>query len=103
MLPFHDRPAVFRRDTTTIFCDSYEIANVCEVAGVEWMLEGAHQAPLNIFLTIDWVQRKARQLGLAPALAWSFGTLHPATRFALDSEIGSLGLGRRADLALTDD
>lgn len=243
--------------TTTIFCDSHEIANVCDVAGVEWMLEDARQAPLNIFLTVpstvpattsdietaggdltpekigalfdrwpealalgekmdfvavasadprshailaealrrgrpvsghvygrnlvapyaasgvtdtheaisgeiaedllragvwiflrggnpatpwnslpeairavtefgcspkrvcictddrdaddlflfglDWVQREARQFGLAPALAWSLGSLHPATRFALDSEIGSLGLGRRADLALTDD
>jgi adenine deaminase len=38
--------------TTTIFCDSHEIANVCDVAGVEWMLEDARQAPLNIFLTI---------------------------------------------------
>jgi adenine deaminase len=38
--------------TTTIFCDSHEIGNVCDVAGVEWMLRDARQAPLNIFLTV---------------------------------------------------
>jgi adenine deaminase len=38
--------------TTTIFCDSHEIANVCDADGVEWMLEDARQAPLNIFLTV---------------------------------------------------
>ncbi len=38
--------------TTTIFCDSHEIGNVCDTAGVEWMLKDARQAPLNIFLTV---------------------------------------------------
>lgn len=38
--------------TTTIFCDSHEIGNVCDAAGVEWMLEDARQAPLSIFLTV---------------------------------------------------
>ncbi|HEY0944402.1 MAG TPA: adenine deaminase C-terminal domain-containing protein, partial [Opitutaceae bacterium] len=38
--------------TTTIFCDSHEIGNVCDVAGVEWMLEDARRAPLSIFLTV---------------------------------------------------
>lgn len=38
--------------TTTIFCDSHEIGNVCDVAGVEWMLKDARQAPMNIFLTV---------------------------------------------------
>lgn len=37
---------------TTIFCDSHEIGNVCDAAGVEWMLEDARRAPLNIFLTV---------------------------------------------------
>jgi len=31
------------------------------------------------------------------------GSLHPATRYALDGEIGGLGGGRRADLVLLDD
>jgi adenine deaminase len=44
--------AALLNGTTTIFCDSHEIGNVCDVAGVEWMLEDARQAPLNIFLTL---------------------------------------------------
>ena len=35
--------------------------------------------------------------------AWSMGSLHRATRFAMDGEIGGLGGGRRADLVLIDD
>lgn len=38
--------------TTTIFCDSHEIGNVCDAAGIEWMLKDARRAPLNIFLTV---------------------------------------------------
>jgi adenine deaminase len=38
--------------TTTIFCDSHEIGNVCDVKGIEWMLEDARRAPLSIFLTV---------------------------------------------------
>ena len=44
--------AALLNGTTTIFCDSHEIGNVCDVAGIEWMLEDARQAPLNIFLTV---------------------------------------------------
>ena len=38
--------------TTTIFCDSHEIGNVCDAKGIEWMLEDARRAPLSIFLTV---------------------------------------------------
>jgi len=38
--------------TTTIFCDSHEIGNVCDIDGIEWMLEDCRQAPLSIFLTL---------------------------------------------------
>lgn len=44
--------AALLNGTTTLFCDSHEIGNVCDQAGVEWMLEDARQAPLNIFLTV---------------------------------------------------
>jgi adenine deaminase len=44
--------AALLNGTTTIFCDSHEIGNVCDRAGIEWMLEDARQAPLNIFLTV---------------------------------------------------
>ena len=44
--------AALLNGTTTIFCDSHEIGNVCDAAGIEWMLEDARRAPLNIFLTV---------------------------------------------------
>ncbi len=44
--------AALLNGTTTVFCDSHEIGNVCDVEGVEWMLEDARAAPLSIFLTV---------------------------------------------------
>ncbi len=52
---------------------------------------------------LDWVVREAVRMGIPKAAAWSMGSLHPATRYALDGEIGGLGGGRRADLVLLDD
>jgi adenine deaminase len=249
--------AALRNGTTTVFCDSHEIGNVCDVAGIEWMLEDARRAPLSVYLTVpstvpatnaaletaggdltpakigrlfdrwpeavalgekmdyisvatgdershailaqalrrgrpvcghiygrefvaagaasgitdthesidreiaddflenglwiflrggnpqtpwhslpqairavtelganskrvcvctddrdaddlflfglDWVVRQARAAGLAPATAWSCGSLHPATRYGLDGEFGGLGPSRRADLVLLND
>jgi adenine deaminase len=52
----------------------------------------------------DWVVREAVKAGMKPEQAWSMGSLHGATRFGHDGEIGGLGGGRRADLVLlTDD
>jgi adenine deaminase len=52
----------------------------------------------------DWVVREAVKAGMKPVEAWSMGSLHGATRFGHDGEIGGLGGGRRADLVLlTDD
>ncbi len=44
--------AALLNGTTTIFCDSHEIGNVLDVAGIEMMLEDARQAPLSIYLTV---------------------------------------------------
>jgi adenine deaminase len=52
---------------------------------------------------LDWVVREALRAGLSPTIAWSMGSLHPATRYARDGEIGGLGPGRRADLVLLND
>jgi adenine deaminase len=52
---------------------------------------------------LDWVVREAIKAGMSPEQAWSMGSLHPATRFGHDGEIGGLGGGRRADLVLLDD
>ncbi|MGO7508180.1 adenine deaminase, partial [Rhizobium johnstonii] len=35
--------------------------------------------------------------------AWAMGSLHGATRFGMEGEIGGLGGGRRADLVLLSD
>ena len=52
---------------------------------------------------LDWVARCAAKAGIRPAAAWSMGSLHPATRFAMDGEIGGLAPARRADMVLLSD
>ncbi len=52
---------------------------------------------------LDWVAREAVKAGLKPALAWSMGSLHAATRYGMDGELGGLGHGRRADIVLLND
>jgi adenine deaminase len=52
---------------------------------------------------MDWVVRSAVKAGIRPAAAWSMGSLHPATRFAMDGEIGGLAPARRADMVLLND
>ena len=52
---------------------------------------------------LDWVAREAMRAGMSREQAWSMGSLHPATRFGMDGEIGGLGGGRRADIVLLDD
>ena len=47
----YSEPALLN-GTTSIFCDSHEIGNVCDVEGIEWMLEDCRESPLSIFLTI---------------------------------------------------
>ncbi|NEU11546.1 adenine deaminase [Methylobacterium sp. BTF04] len=52
---------------------------------------------------LDWVVREAVRMGIPPVQAWAMGSLHPATRYGLDGEIGGFGGGRRADLVLLND
>lgn len=52
---------------------------------------------------LDWVVREAVARGIPKAAAWAMGSLHGATRYGLDGEIGGLGGGRRADLVLLSD
>lgn len=52
---------------------------------------------------LDWVTRQAVVAGLKPATAWSLGSLHPATRYGMDGEIGGIAPARRADLVLLND
>lgn len=52
---------------------------------------------------LDWVVREARAAGMSREQAWAMGSLHGATRFGMEGEIGGMGGGRRADLVLLDD
>jgi adenine deaminase len=52
---------------------------------------------------MDWVVRSAVKAGIRPAVAWSMGSLHPATRFGMDGEFGGLAPARRADMVLLND
>jgi adenine deaminase len=94
------------------FVTVMKIGNVCDQDGIEWMLEDARRAPLktddrdadDLFLFgMDWVVRQAVECGLPPTIAWSCGSLHPATRFGLDNDLGALGPSRRADIVLLND
>jgi len=79
--------------TTTIFCDSHEIGNVCDHQGVEWMLEDARRAPLNIFLTVPSTI-PATHAGLETA----GGDLTPAKIGALfDEWPEAVALGEKMD------
>ena len=48
LAPFEFARATCVRGTGTAVCDPHEIANVLGVAGVEWMLEAARAAPIEV-------------------------------------------------------
>jgi adenine deaminase len=52
---------------------------------------------------LDWCVRETIRSGIAPYTAWSMGSLHPATRYHMDGEIGGLGHARRADIIMLND
>jgi adenine deaminase len=52
---------------------------------------------------LDWVVREAMKAGMSQEQAWAMGSLHGATRYGHEGEIGGLGGGRRADLVLLSD
>lgn len=79
--------------TTTIVCDSHEIGNVLDVNGVEWMLEDARVAPLNIFLTVP-----STVPATTPNLETAGGDLTAAKIAALfDAWPEAIGLGEKMD------
>ena len=51
---------------------------------------------------LDWVVRQANDLGINKTIAWSMGSLHPATRYNIDRDYGALGHSRRADIVMVD-
>ena len=40
-----------RHGTTSVVCDPHEIANVCGIEGIEFMIENASQVPFNFYFT----------------------------------------------------
>ena len=85
--------AALLNGTTTIFCDSHEIGNVCDRAGVEWMLEDARQAPLNIFLTVP-----STIPATTPQFESAGGDFTPETVAAIfDAWPEALALGEKMD------
>ena len=52
---------------------------------------------------LSHVIRAAIESGIPPVAAYQMATIHPAAYFGLDEEIGGIGPGRRADIAVLDD
>jgi adenine deaminase len=85
--------AALLNGTTTLFCDSHEIGNVLDREGVEWMLEDARQAPLNIFLTVP-----STVPATAPEFETAGGDLTPETIGAIfDAWPEAAALGEKMD------
>ena len=85
--------AALLNGTTTIFCDSHEIGNVCDADGIRWMLEDARQAPLNIFLTVP-----STVPATSPVFETAGGDLTPDKIAALfDDFPEALALGEKMD------
>jgi adenine deaminase len=90
--PWHSLPQAIR--TITEFGASHKRTAVCT---------DDRDADDLLLFGLDWVVREAVNAGLSAEQAWSMGSLHGATRFGMDGDIGGLGGGRRADLVLMDD
>jgi adenine deaminase len=52
---------------------------------------------------LSHVIRQAIASGVPAVLAYQMATIHPATYFGVDEEIGGIGPGRRADVVVLDD
>jgi len=90
--PWHSLPQAIR--TITELGASHKRTAVCT---------DDRDADDLLLFGLDWVVREAVKAGMSPEQAWSMGSLHGATRFGMDGDIGGLGGGRRADLVLMDD
>ncbi|MFW8607983.1 adenine deaminase C-terminal domain-containing protein [Rhizobium beringeri] len=76
-----------------------DIADDLLEAGVWIFLRGG--PPTTPWHSLPQAIKTITELG--PEEAWAMGSLHGATRFGMEGEIGGLGGGRRADLVLLND
>jgi adenine deaminase len=90
--PWHSLPQAIR--TITELGASHKRTAVCT---------DDRDADDLLLFGLDWVVREAVKAGMSPQQAWSMGSLHGATRFNMEGDVGGLGGGRRADLVLMDD
>ncbi|MBR0773323.1 amidohydrolase family protein [Bradyrhizobium diazoefficiens] len=90
--PWHSLPQAIR--TITELGASHKRTAVCT---------DDRDADDLLLFGLDWVVREAVKAGMSPEQAWSMGSLHGATRFGMDGDVGGLGGGRRADLVLMDE
>jgi adenine deaminase len=78
--------AIVPRGITTIVCDPHEIANVCGLAGIRYLLDAAASSPLDVFAT-------ASSCVPATPLETAGATLGPAELTELLGWSRILGLG----------
>lgn len=85
--------AALLNGTTTIFCDSHEIGNVMDVAGIEAMMEDARAAPLSIYHTLA-----STVPATSPELETAGGDLTPEKiAYLFDRWPEAVGLGEKMD------
>lgn len=86
--------AALLNGTTTIIADNHEMANVCDVKGIEWMIEDGKRAPLNVFWTVP-----STVPATSPELETSGGDLGAAKiGILMDKHPGVIvGLGEKMD------
>lgn len=85
VVPSEFARAVVPRGTTTVVCDPHEVANVCGLDGVRWMLDASADLPLEVFVM-------APSCVPATDLATSGARLTAADLATLASEPRVLGL-----------
>ena len=52
LLPDEFARAAISNGTTTVIMDPHEIANVCGISGIRFMLEATERIPLNVYMTL---------------------------------------------------
>ena len=95
------REGSLRRDLTNILPDL--IKQGVDLSRVILVTDSLDPVDAVEYGHMDFVARKAVELGIDPVRAIQMVTVHPAEYFMLDGEIGGIAPGRYADIVLLDD